>query len=202
MTHDPAHRELAVAVDPVTGDGVPRVLRAAATPDDLVRRSKLIELGSLMCGTILSVKDVGSDALLGLLTTLEGEGLERPRVLPRCAADDLVVAVAQTDVKGDRSKSPHEQDDPDMYLRIVDETADGIVVRGAKAHTTFAPNCDELARAPDPGHDRCRRRPWAVGFAVPAEHAGPLASTSRPTRRASTTPGTGRSRHATRCSRP
>ena len=149
MTHDPAHRELAVAVDPVTGAEYHALYALPTTPDDLVRRSKLIELGSLMCGTILSVKDVGSDALLGLLSTLEGEGLQRvPRVLHRVAAEDLVLAVAQTDVKGDRSKSPHEQDDPDTYLRIVNETADGIVVRGAKAHTTFAPNCDELVVLP------------------------------------------------------
>ncbi len=24
-----------------------------------------------------------------------------------------------TDMKGDRSKSPHQQDDPDVYLRVV-----------------------------------------------------------------------------------
>ncbi len=151
MTHDDAHRELAVTTDPVTGAEYHSLYALPASPDDLLRRSQLIEIGSLLCGTILSVKDVGSDALLGLLGTLDGDGLQRARAYyTRVAAEDLVLAVAQTDVKGDRSKAPHEQPDPDHYLHIVNETADGIVVRGAKAHTTFGPNCDEVVVLPTP----------------------------------------------------
>lgn len=44
---------------------------------------------------------------------------------------------ANTDPKGDRSKSPQEQD-PDMLLRVVKETDAGIVVRGAKFETAAA----------------------------------------------------------------
>jgi aromatic ring hydroxylase len=172
MTHDPAHRELSVVTDPVTGAEYHALYALPSTPDDLIRRSRLIEAGSLLCGTILSVKDIGADALLGMLSVLEGDGLERARAYyTRVAAADLVVSVAQTDVKGDRSKSPHEQSDPDHYLRIVNETADGIVVRGAKAHTTFGPNCDELVVLPT----RAMKEddaPWAVAFAVPANARG------------------------------
>ncbi len=49
---------------------------------------------------------------------------------------DLMVDGAMTDTKGDRSKRPAEQPDPDAYLHIVDENDDGIVVRGAKVHQT------------------------------------------------------------------
>jgi len=172
MTHDPAHRDLAVATDPVTGAEYHRLYALPATPDDLVRRSQLIEIGSLLCGTILSVKDVGSDALLGLLSVLEGGGLERAREFyTRVAAEDLVLAVAQTDVKGDRDKAPHEQPDPDLYLRIVNETADGIVVRGAKAHTTFGPNCNEFVVLPTRAM-KDDDSPWAISFAVPANARG------------------------------
>jgi len=172
MTHDDAHRDLAVTRDERTGDEHHALYALPRTPDDLARRSQLIEIGSLMCGTLISVKDVGSDALLGLLTTLEGAGLERAQALHRrCAAEDLLLAVAQTDVKGDRSKAPHEQTDPDMYLHIVDESADGIVVRGAKAHTTFAAHCDEVLVLPTramKGADA----DWAVSFAIPANAPG------------------------------
>src|SRR5450432_3274645 len=44
---------------------------------------------------------------------------------------------ANTDPKGDRSKSPLEQD-PDMLLHVVRETDAGIVVRGAKYETAAA----------------------------------------------------------------
>ncbi len=44
---------------------------------------------------------------------------------------------ANTDPKGDRSKSPQEQD-PDMLLHVVKETDAGIIVRGAKYETAAA----------------------------------------------------------------
>ncbi len=172
MTHDADHRELAVERDPETGEEYHALYALPRSADDLLRRSRLIEIGSLLCGTILSIKDVGSDALLGLLTTLEGDGLERARAFHRrCAAEDLVLAVGQTDVKGDRAKAPHEQPDPDLYVHVVDERPDGIVVRGAKAHTTFGPNCDELVVLPT----RAMKEDdadWAISFATPANTRG------------------------------
>ncbi len=51
-------------------------------------------------------------------------------------SQDLMVAGAMTDTKGDRSKRPKDQSDPDAFLHIVDEKNDGIVVRGAKVHQT------------------------------------------------------------------
>jgi 4-hydroxybutyryl-CoA dehydratase/vinylacetyl-CoA-Delta-isomerase len=49
---------------------------------------------------------------------------------------DLMVDGAMTDTKGDRSKRPGNQPDPDQFLHIVDENDEGIIVRGAKVHQT------------------------------------------------------------------
>jgi 4-hydroxybutyryl-CoA dehydratase/vinylacetyl-CoA-Delta-isomerase len=49
---------------------------------------------------------------------------------------DLMVDGAMTDTKGDRSKRPKDQSDPDAYLHIIEENDEGIVVRGAKVHQT------------------------------------------------------------------
>jgi len=49
---------------------------------------------------------------------------------------DLMVDGAMTDTKGDRSKRPKDQSDPDAYLHIVEENSEGITVRGAKVHQT------------------------------------------------------------------
>ena len=46
--------------------------------------------------------------------------------------------LASCDVKGDRSKGPSQQSDPDMYVHIVEKRSDGIVIRGAKAHQSCA----------------------------------------------------------------
>ena len=54
--------------------------------------------------------------------------------------NDLVVDGAMTDPKGDRSKAPHLQADPDMFVHIKERRPDGIVVRGAKCHQTGSIN--------------------------------------------------------------
>ncbi len=54
--------------------------------------------------------------------------------------EDLVVDGAMTDPKGDRSKAPHAQADPDLYVHITERREDGIVVCGAKAHQTGSIN--------------------------------------------------------------
>ena len=62
--------------------------------------------------------------------------------------NDLVGCAGQTDVKGDRKLRPHQQQDPDLYLRIVERRKDGIVVRGAKAHNSIAAYADEILVTP------------------------------------------------------
>ncbi|MFX1275626.1 MAG: 4-hydroxyphenylacetate 3-hydroxylase family protein [Promethearchaeota archaeon] len=49
---------------------------------------------------------------------------------------DLMVDGAMTDPKGDRSKRPSQQPDPDVFVHVVDQNDDGIIVRGAKIHQT------------------------------------------------------------------
>jgi 4-hydroxybutyryl-CoA dehydratase/vinylacetyl-CoA-Delta-isomerase len=51
-------------------------------------------------------------------------------------SQDLFVAGAMTDTKGDRGKRPIDQKDRDAFLHIVDENDEGIIVRGAKVHQT------------------------------------------------------------------
>jgi aromatic ring hydroxylase len=173
LAHDPDHRETAVLKDPETQAEISAYYGIPRTPDDLLARSRLIELGTERGGTIPPlIKEIGTDALFALLRLLEGEALERARAFYRhCADGDLAVAVAQTDVKGDRSKAPHAQPDPDVYVRIVDENADGIVVRGAKAHTSASANAHELivlptrAMGPDDAD-------YALSFAVPINSPG------------------------------
>src|SRR5205807_7422302 len=88
--------------------------------------------------------------------------------LGHCRSNDLAIAVAQTDVKGDRSLGPSAQADPDLYVRIAERRADGIVVRGAKAHTSVSTNANELIVLPtralaDADSD------YAVSFAIPID---------------------------------
>ncbi len=165
---DPDHAELAVTDGCSTFYTVPR---CAA---DLRRRSALIEAATAHGATLVTlVKEIGTDALFALLRVTHGtETYERVEAFfEHCRAGDLSLAVAQTDVKGDRSRGPKEQDDPDLYLRVVEEREDGIVVRGAKVHTSCTANVDEVIVIPTRALSE-DERDWAVAFAVPVATPG------------------------------
>ena len=113
------------------------------------------------------VKEIGSDALFALAARARGRRARgvRRAFYEHCRDGDLAVAVAQTDVKGDRSLPPHAQADPDLYVHVVEERADGIVVRGAKCHTSTSGQRARDHRAAHAGRwapttptTRCRSR--------------------------------------------
>ncbi len=76
-----------------------------------------------------------------------------------------------TDPKGDRSLSPHQQPDPDMYMHVVEERPDGIIVRGAKAHQTGAVNSHEIIVMPTIAMSEADKD-YAVSFALPSDSPG------------------------------
>lgn len=165
-----SHPDLAIAHE---DDGpYSAFYRVPRSPKDLVERGKLIET---VCrygvGTIV-LKEVGSDALFGLLRATTGEGRENAlRYWKHVVDGDVALAVAQSDVKGDRAKGPSAQSDPDLYLHVVAEDDESITVRGAKVHTSFSANADELivipTRAMGVGDEA-----YAVAFAIPVDTPG------------------------------
>jgi 4-hydroxybutyryl-CoA dehydratase/vinylacetyl-CoA-Delta-isomerase len=175
LADDPAHRELAVFED--GEESYSAYYRVPRTSKDLSSRSKLVELATARGATlVILVKEIGTDAIFALKRVLAREEgkreLEKLETFYReCRDRDLALAVAQTDVKGDRSKRPSEQSDPDMYVRVVDERSDGIVVRGAKVHTSCTPYVDEIIVLPSRSMGQ-GDGPWSLAFAVPAATAG------------------------------
>src|SRR5688572_22744842 len=104
LAEDPAHRDLAIAKDPDSGEEFSAYYLIPRSTEDLLARSKLIETTTAAGGTMVTlIKEIGTDALFALQRVLEGEALERARAFYRhCRDGDLAVAVAQSDVKGDR----------------------------------------------------------------------------------------------------
>lgn len=162
------------------GERCSAYFRIPRSSRDLLGRAGLIEETTRRCrSTFNIIKAVGTDALDALHVcatrmdrTLGTKYLERVRAYHRhCAGGDLTMALAQTDVKGDRSLRPHEQPNPDAYLRIVERRQDGIVVRGAKAHTTMAPVVDELIVLPTRALTQADRD-YAVAFAIRPDTSG------------------------------
>lgn len=138
MAEDPVHRDLAVCIDPRTGEAYSRFYKIPETSEDLLKRRELIAAGSRVSGGPPLIKEIGTDALFALHIVADHTDRHLgTSILPKvrsyfeaCRAQDLGFAVAQTDVKGDRGKRPSEQHNPDVYVRVVDRREDGIVVRG------------------------------------------------------------------------
>jgi 4-hydroxybutyryl-CoA dehydratase/vinylacetyl-CoA-Delta-isomerase len=76
-----------------------------------------------------------------------------------------------TDAKGDRSKRPGQQVNPDVYLHIKERRPDGIVIRGTKAIVTGAPYMHEFLVMPCRTHVP-EDRDFAVCCAVPVDAPG------------------------------
>src|ERR1700722_15363272 len=169
MAENPRFRELAVHRE--GSDEYSAYYRVPRNSQDLLSRSKLIEAGTTEGATlVLLIKEIGTDALFALTRVLgrggDADGIKRVEAFyRRCRDNDLALAVSQTDVKGDRSKRPCEQSDPDMYVRVVEKRADGIIVSGAKIHTSCTPYVDEVIVLPSRSMGTGDEA-WSLAFAV------------------------------------
>ena len=67
-------------------------------------------------------------------------------IVKEAQRNDWILGGTIIDPKGDRSLRPSKQTDPDMYLHAVERRNDGIVVRGAKAHSTAAPYTNGIGK--------------------------------------------------------
>lgn len=178
MAEDPAYRDLAVVTE--GGDQYSRYFKIPASTDDLLKRSQLIEAATALGKTlVVLVKEIGTDALFALHrvsrqvdTKYETDYYRRVEAFYRhCRDNDLAISVAQTDVKGDRSAGPLNQPNPDMYTRIVERRPDGIVVRGAKIHTSCTTNVNELIVLPTRAMSEADKD-YALAFAIPVDTPG------------------------------
>jgi aromatic ring hydroxylase len=174
----PEFKDFMIARSHITGEEINRFTHIHQSSDDLLKKQKMTRMCCRVTGgciqrcmgidavNALSVITYEMDKKLG--TTYNGNFLNFLRYFQE---NDLTANCAQTDIKGDRSKRPHQQMDPDLYLRVVEKRQDGIVVRGAKAHNTLAPYADEIIVVPTRQLTE-EERDWAVSFAVPADTEG------------------------------
>jgi 4-hydroxybutyryl-CoA dehydratase/vinylacetyl-CoA-Delta-isomerase len=178
MALRPEHEDIMTATSHITGKRINRFCHIHQSIDDLVKKSKMGRLLGRETGCCFQ-RCVGMDALNALsITTFNIDqkyGTEYYKrflkYLEYVQENDLTCDGAMTDPKGDRGRAPHEQSDPDMFMHVVEERKDGIVVRGAKAHQTGAVNSHEIIVMPTIAM-RAEDKDYAISFAVPSDTAG------------------------------
>ena len=135
--------ELASSQSSISGERVNRFLHIAENAEDLVLQNKMQRKLGQLTGTCFQ-RCVGMDALNSLhSTTFEIDEKHETKYHERLLEfikmvqhENLVIGGAMTDMKGDRSLTPSEQEDPDLFLHIVDRDDKGVYVTGAKGHQT------------------------------------------------------------------
>lgn len=178
LAHHPEHRSVATATSAITGRTINRFCHLHQSVDDLLSKIKMQRLLGQITGTCFQ-RCVGMDSFNAIfLTTFEMDkkfGTDYHerfiKYLIQAEDNDWIVDGCMTDVKGDRSKRPSEQVDPDMYVRVVERRPDGIVINGAKAHQTGAINSHEILVMPTMAM-KPEDKDYAVICSMPADTDG------------------------------
>jgi 4-hydroxybutyryl-CoA dehydratase/vinylacetyl-CoA-Delta-isomerase len=166
------------------GGGHNRMLHVPRSEDELLQKLEAVRLICRYTGC--AQRYLAGDAMAGILQGAaaidadHGTGyLARARAYhEHLCREDLAVGIAMTDAKGDRSKRPHAQANPDTYVHIVERRADGIVISGTKAIVTGAPYMHELLVMPGRAMTEADAD-FAVCCAVPVDADG-LTMVARP----------------------
>jgi 4-hydroxybutyryl-CoA dehydratase/vinylacetyl-CoA-Delta-isomerase len=178
MAEMPEYKDLAIVHDKKLNEPISRYFHRPQNSEDLLKRHDLMlqacRLNSAVTPFAREMMDSFNAIQVTVATMGNKEYVGRTEAyLDYLKKNDLSVAGAITDVKGDRALRPADpkQGHPEYYLKIVSKNKDGIIVRGAKAHITAPPYVNELIVMP------CRNltegdADYAVAFACPVNTKG------------------------------
>ena len=178
LAQDAEGKKHLVAKSDLIDEDVSRFTKFYTSRDDLLAKVRMLKFLTQRIGTCF-MRCTGMDAMnaVGIETyncdQKYGTSYHKRLVnfVKNMQQRDSVVVSGVTDVKGDRSKRPSQQADPDMYLHIVDRDSKGIVVRGAKIHQTGS-LCAHWALIVPTRTMQEADKDYAVSFAVPIDTEG------------------------------
>lgn len=178
MAQSPEFEDLAMATSHLTGERINRFTHIHQTVEDLIKKVQLLRAIAHETGSCFQ-RCVGWDALNATyMTTYDIDAKYGTdyharfiEYLKMIQATSRMVVGGMTDTKGDRSKPPHQQSDPDMFTHVSERREDGIVIRGNKAHQTGAANSHEILIMPTQAM-READKDYAICCAVPLNSPG------------------------------
>ncbi|HYA55309.1 MAG TPA: 4-hydroxyphenylacetate 3-hydroxylase N-terminal domain-containing protein [Nitrososphaerales archaeon] len=174
------YRDVLTTISSLTGERVSRYLSVIGSAEDMITNVRMKRLMFNLTGTCTGGRCVGFNAINSMWAATYDMDHElgtdyhaRMRGwLANAQREDIALAGALTDPKGDRSKRPLEQKDPDMSLRMTAKDADGgIVVRGAKVMIAGAAEANEVFVLPGTGYKE-GESDYAISFVIPRDIQG------------------------------
>lgn len=155
LAHSPDTEDLVTTFSHLTGKKINRFTHIHQNTEDLVKKVKMLRMIAGRTGSCFQ-RCVGFDALNATYSVTfemdhdQGTDYHKKFVqyLEYIQENDLMVAGAMTDAKGDRNLPPSKQDDLDVYVHITEKNDKGIIIRGAKTHQTGIINSHEMLIMP------------------------------------------------------
>jgi len=152
MQHDPALRDEMTYTSPTTGDPVGLSFITPRTYEDLQRRSAMMFHWSRFSGGMLgrssdyiNVEIMAAAAAADFYRQNDPRFGENARNYYDYAREnDLCMTHTLVNPQSNRALTASGHPSTDVALRIVDENADGMVVRGARILATLGPLADEI----------------------------------------------------------
>jgi len=160
----------------LTGKQVVRYLSILNSAEDMIANVRMKRLMFNLTGTCTGGRCAGFNAINAMWTATydidKDVGTSYHKRIKTWLKDaqerDIAISGALTDPKGDRSKSPTQQKDPDMNLHVVEERKDGIVVRGSKIMICGVAASNEIFVMPGTGYKEADKD-YAISFVVPRD---------------------------------
>lgn len=175
---DPLYEDLMTTKSHLTGEKINRFNHIFQSKEDLVTKVKRQRMLGQKTGSCFQ-RCVGQDAFNAVYSTayevdkkFDTHYLDNfIKFLNYVQDEDLIVDGAMTDTKGDRSLSPSQQIDPDLYMHVVERAKDGVYVTGCKAHQTGVVNSHEILCMPTMAM-KPEDKDYAICFSVPTDTKG------------------------------
>jgi 4-hydroxybutyryl-CoA dehydratase / vinylacetyl-CoA-Delta-isomerase len=178
IAHHPQYRPYSTVMSPLINEPISLWTHIPRGPEDLLAKIEVMKgVGERLCPCCyrcLTTDNLSGAWAISYEIDQKYQTQYHARVIEivkEAQRNDWFIGTATVDPKGDRRVGPSRQTDPDMYLRVVEKRKDGIVVKGAKLHSTASPYVNMLCIVP-PAPLEEGDRDYAVGFFTPVDAEG------------------------------
>jgi 4-hydroxybutyryl-CoA dehydratase/vinylacetyl-CoA-Delta-isomerase len=173
---NPEYKDILTTKSSLTGKQIIRYLSIMQNADDMIANVRMKRLMFNLTGTCTGGRCVGFNTLNAMWATTfdidKEKGTDYHKQLKNwlkvAQEKDITLSGALTDPKGDRTKSPSQQNNPDMSLHVIEKQDDGIVVRGAKTMICGVAASNEIFIMPGTGYKE-PDKDYAISFVIPRD---------------------------------
>jgi 4-hydroxybutyryl-CoA dehydratase/vinylacetyl-CoA-Delta-isomerase len=170
------YRDILTTKSNLIGENISRYLSIIKSSEDMIANVRMKRLMFNLTGTCTGGRCAGFNALNSMwATTFDMDKelgtdyhMRLKSWLKNAQIKDITISGALTDPKGNRSKSPSEQKDPDLNLHVVEKNKKGITVRGAKVMICGIAAANEIFVMPGSGYKE-KDKDYAISFAIPRD---------------------------------